>query len=317
MFKGMSVKEFNKSFKNDDDCRQYLFRLKWADGYHCKKCGNKKYHKGKSKYHFRCTQCLYGESPTANTIFHKMKVPLLKAFGMIFRISVKKKGISTLELSREFSVNKKTAWLFKRKIQEVMCSSGSIQLKNPVDSASFIFGGAELEWKSKFQGEESTATLLVEIHKNKLGSARGWVAGDNHSAGNNDNSKAVNNDDFKTEASNATTIIISTEQTTPDKKQHDSFNVSKSSGRSGVQILIFNLKNWLRGIHHHCSARFSNGYLQEFIFRFNRRNNLRMILHQTIAAGIFHEPYFYKPIKPSLGNRPAEKKPLFGTLKPS
>lgn len=307
MFKGMSVKEFNRSFKNDDDCRMYLFRLKWADGYQCKKCGNKKYHKGKSKYHFRCTQCLYGESPTANTIFHKMKVPLLKAFGMIFRISVKKKGISTLELSREFSINKKTAWLFKRKIQEVMCGAENIQLKDPVDSSSFIFGGAELEWKSRFQGEESNATLLVEKHKNKLGSATGWIAGNNNLAGDKGYLKTVNNNSVETEAGEATAIKL--EATTAEIPENIS-NAPKSTGRSGVQILIFNLRNWLRGIHHHCSARFANGYLQEFIFRFNRRNNLKMILHMTIVAGISHQPYFYRPIKPSLGNRPLEIKLL-------
>ncbi|WP_336516356.1 transposase [Pollutibacter soli] len=231
-----------------------------------------------------------------------MKVPLLKAFGMIFRISVKKKGISTLELSREFAIDKKTAWLFKRKIQEVMSGGQQIQLNDPIDSTSFTFGGAELEWKSKFQGEESNAILMVEKTKrNKLGNARGRMATEADSIELIEKLKSNN----KSAAANAASI--KNPKTILEKID---FNIPDPSGKRGVQILVFNLKNWLRGIHHHCSGRFANGYLQEFIFRFNRRNNLKMILHQVIQAGIYHQPYFYKPFNPRLGNRPLEEKPL-------
>jgi len=120
MFYGISAGDFNRSFKNTDDCKSYLYNIKWRDGFQCLKCGFGDYNKGKMKFNVRCKCCGYEESVTANTIFHKIKFPLLKAFGMAFRISVRKKGMSTLELSREFSVNKKSAWLFKRKMQEAM-----------------------------------------------------------------------------------------------------------------------------------------------------------------------------------------------------
>ncbi|RZK66911.1 MAG: hypothetical protein EOO85_26205 [Pedobacter sp.] len=40
MFKGMDLEDFNKSFKTEDDCRQYLFDLKWKEKYSCIRCGN-------------------------------------------------------------------------------------------------------------------------------------------------------------------------------------------------------------------------------------------------------------------------------------
>jgi hypothetical protein len=52
----------------------------------------------------RCKQCGYDESVTANTIFHGMKMPVLKAFHMIFRLTAKKKGMSTVELGTEVGV---------------------------------------------------------------------------------------------------------------------------------------------------------------------------------------------------------------------
>src|SRR5574340_1450011 len=57
---------------------------------------------------------------TANTVFHGMKMPVLKAFHMIFKLTAKKKGMSTTELGSEVGVQQKTAWLFKRKVQLAM-----------------------------------------------------------------------------------------------------------------------------------------------------------------------------------------------------
>jgi predicted RNA-binding Zn-ribbon protein involved in translation (DUF1610 family) len=102
MFNGISIQVFNKFFKSEHDCKQYLFDLKWKDGYRCPKCGCIKSHKGKTGFHLRCQHCGYDESITAHTVFHKLKIPWLKALGMVFRLSVKKKGLSTTALAREF-----------------------------------------------------------------------------------------------------------------------------------------------------------------------------------------------------------------------
>ena len=68
-------------------------------------------------------KCKYEESPTAGTQFDKCKFPLLPAFHIAFKISTKKKGMSSLELSREFELRRKTCWEFKWKIQQAMQSS--------------------------------------------------------------------------------------------------------------------------------------------------------------------------------------------------
>src|ERR1700753_1573193 len=98
MFRGISIDQFNKYFQTDEDCRLYLFNLKWKNGFRCFRCKKTKGYKGKKSFNIRCAGCGYEESVTANTLFHKLKIPLLKAFGMLYRIGVKKKGMSTLEL---------------------------------------------------------------------------------------------------------------------------------------------------------------------------------------------------------------------------
>ena len=64
-------------------------------------------------------------------------------------------------------------------------------------------------------------------------------------------------------------------------------------GFPGLYVVIMNLKGWLRGIHHHCSARFINGYLDEFFFRFNRRNFLTTIWHKPIDRFMITKSYVY------------------------
>ncbi len=66
---GVNSITFNKRFKEDLDCYEYLSSIKWEKGYSCKKCNNDKYYKGKKPFSRRCLKCKYDESPTANTMF--------------------------------------------------------------------------------------------------------------------------------------------------------------------------------------------------------------------------------------------------------
>jgi hypothetical protein len=63
------------------------------------------------------------ESPTAQTLFHKVKFDLLKAFYIVYFVSTNKKGITSTELSRKLNLRQKTCWGFKRKVMKAMESS--------------------------------------------------------------------------------------------------------------------------------------------------------------------------------------------------
>jgi ISXO2-like transposase domain len=103
--------------------------------------GCKESYRGRTYYHRRCKSYGYGESVTANTVFHGMKMPMLKAFHMIFRLTAKKKGMSITELGAEVGVQQKTAWLFKRKMQVVMKQNDKDKLNGKVDADETMLGG--------------------------------------------------------------------------------------------------------------------------------------------------------------------------------
>ena len=165
-------------FSTKDKCEKYLFEEKSSNGFECKKCNCETNIKGYNTYDIRCKECNYNESPTANTLFHSIKIPLPIAFEMVYRISVSKKGISTLELCREYDVNPKTAYNFKRKVQESMKSSESNPLTKLVHVDEFMYGGKDEGCQGRSsKSDKLKICLALEIiegkegEKNKIGRA--------------------------------------------------------------------------------------------------------------------------------------------------
>ncbi len=259
MFSGIAVQQLDECFRSEDDCKQYLFDLKWKNGYRCRRCGCTKNYKGRTRFHLRCSNCSYDESVTAHTIFHKLKIPLLKAFGMAFRLSVKKKGMSTPELAREFSINQKSSWLFKRKTQEAMKTGEGHPSDLDSGLEDLLIGGRKGRGGRKVRKCRLKPVIDWEIELENAGIFR--------SKGN--------------------------------RLQEEAFEISLSPPRRGRRfpgmfVVVMNLKGWLRAIHHHCSERFVSGYLDEFFFRFDGRNSLRSLWHQLIEQYMAHPPYLYK-----------------------
>ena len=163
----MNSIQCNRHFQSDEDCYRYLSEIKCSySDYQCKRCGYTKYGKGKKLYSRRCTKCNYDESPTAGTMFDKCKFSLLIAFHISFKISTKKKGMSSEELSEEFEIRQKTFWEFKWKAQQAMQSSGRYPLKGVVHVDEFFVGGEEEGCKrGRGKGNKQLVIIALEIVK--------------------------------------------------------------------------------------------------------------------------------------------------------
>ena len=162
MFSTLNAIEFQKQFSDSYNCLEYLAQMKWKDGFTCRRCSCKTYTKGYTPYSRRCGNCRYDESPTAHTIFHKLKFSIVKAFHGVFRYS-RKKGMSSYELSKELDISQKTAWLFHCKIQHAMASSGNNQLTGEVHVDEFVTGGPERNKRGRSYGKKKMSLIMVEI----------------------------------------------------------------------------------------------------------------------------------------------------------
>ena len=108
LFKGQSLLEFTERFKTDLDCEEYLASIKWEKGYCCRKCGHTKYQVRKD-FSRTCNICSDTESPTAGTLFHKLKFGLLKAFYICFEMSTTTKSLSASQVARRYDISRQTA----------------------------------------------------------------------------------------------------------------------------------------------------------------------------------------------------------------
>lgn len=99
IIKGLSRRDFESRFGENQLCIDYLVEQKWGHGFVCRVCNHTECRKGKKAPFKRCLKCGTEESPTAHTLFHKLKFDLYKAFGMIYDIMTSKKGANSIWLS--------------------------------------------------------------------------------------------------------------------------------------------------------------------------------------------------------------------------
>lgn len=270
IFAGMNSILFNRRFKTNEDCLQYVAKIKWENGYVCRRCGNRKYIKGSKPHNRRCLKCKYNESPTAGTMFDKVKFSLLVAFHIIFKIGTKKKGMSSIELSKEFDLRQKTCWGFKWKIQQAMQSSLLNPLMGLVHVDEFWIGGPEEEKRGRSLGNKKMIVVALEIVDQGVGRAYAEII-------EKANSKELGGFMRKYIDKEAKVITDEWRGYLPLKKEYPNLEQRKSEAGKNfkdIHIHIMNMKGWLRGIHHHCSKEHMQGYLNEYHYRYNRRNHL-------------------------------------------
>lgn len=285
-FTGMNSIKFNRYFKTEQDCLEYIANIKWEQGYQCRNCGNTKYIKGGKPYNRRCLKCKKDESPTAGTMFDKVKFSLLTAFHIVFKIVTKKKGMSTLELSREFELRQKTCWAFKWKIQQAMQSTKMYPLTGEVHVDEFFIGQAEEQKRGRSKGEKRL--VIVALEKIKGGVGRAY-------AQSIENASSESFKPFFDAHISKDAVVITDEWTgyIPLKKDYTNLRqVPSNEGKNfpDMHIHIMNLKGWLRGIHHHCSKEHLQGYLDEYHYRYNRRNSMNHMFDLLIKKMVANSP---------------------------
>lgn len=120
MSQDVDFSEFSKIYPDRETCFKFLSDLKWTEAYSCKKCGNTNYLHGQLPYSRRCTKCRYEESVIANTIFQNSRIPINKAFYMLFLVYSTKGKISSHKLSEILGIRQSTCWSYSSRMKKVM-----------------------------------------------------------------------------------------------------------------------------------------------------------------------------------------------------
>ncbi|GAA5221090.1 IS1595 family transposase [Membranihabitans marinus] len=289
-FKSVSIYDLYERFPSRESCLAYLAKKKWESGFACKHCGHKNYCSGGKPHIRQCTRCRYKESATANTLFHKVKFDLVKAFAIVYFIATNKKGISSCELSRTLQLRQKTCWLFRLKVLSAMESHGNVGLSGKVEISDFEIGMK----KAVKNGQEVRYKKRVVLAVEKKGKGVSHVY-----AGSVDGRGSKQFQGFVGRAVNRDALISCYKWRGYDHIcNHYQVVARIKKTKKTIMPLSNRIENsiisWLRGIHHH--AELLQYYLDEFCYRFNRNQMKEEIFDHLLLRMVHHRPRTYLDI---------------------
>lgn len=290
-YQSLSIFEFQKLFPDDTACLLHLSDMKWGDGYKCHYCGHMRYCAGERPHDRQCTSCNYTESPTANTLFHKVKFPLLKAFYIVYYMSSNKKGIASTELSRKLELRQKTCWLFKRKVMVAMKTSGRYPLGGTVEVDETVVGGQEKNVRGRQNKKKRLVVFAIERKGKGVSRMYGRVIPGGHAK----HLGAFMKDTIDPAASVRTDGWTGyTPLKTTFKGLQQEKVEPKASNFKEMHRIIMGFKAWLRGVHHHASHL--QAYVDEYTFRFNRSFMKEGVFQNLLGKLVQAKPCSYKQL---------------------
>ena len=294
VFEGENIIDFADQFKDDKACLQYLSDIKWSGGYKCGKCGHDKYTIRKKNMARDCNRCHHIESPTANTLFHKLRFGLRKAFLLMFEMSASTKGISASQAAKRYGISRTTSWSFMHKVRNAMESSCEYPITGEVQVDEFVYGGKESlkQGRSKDSKKKKLIGAVELTGEGKVKRAY-FKKLDNYSSGSL-------NKIFETHISTQATVY--TDKWTGYKPIGKHYNIlqnysDKGNSMKQMHTVIHQVKSWLRSVYSWVHEDHIEKYLAEYSFRINRSIYKQTIFHKLIERMIKTKPITYQNIK--------------------
>lgn len=299
----MRLIDVPQKFPTEAECLAYFEKRRWPDGVRCPICGAKEVstitRKSKSKnvraQLYQCLEktCKSQFSVTSGTIFHDSHLPLGKWFMAIALMIDAKKGMSALQLQRHLGVNYRTAWYLAHRIREAMNDPDGMKLCGTVEIDETYIGGKQRGHKGKKLNKDVVLGIrqrggplkLVHVADNKAGTLYDVIA---KQVDSKETQHIVTDDagwyNFR---------LTKFHNVRHSKIRHSAKEYVKGEVHTNTVESAFSLlKRAVIGTYHQLSIKHLQRYLNEFSYRYNRRDASDMF-EQTLGrmAGIGAMPY--------------------------
>ncbi len=279
IFKGQNLLEFSDRFKTDEDCKEYLGALKQKTSYNCLKCNHYACQVRKD-FARQCNVCGHIESATANTLFHKVKFGVRKAFFICFEMATTTKSLSASYMGVRYGVTEKTARLFMLKVREAMSSSGNSPMDGNVHVDEFVLGGREQgKIGRSYNGKKKKAITAVQLTED--GKVKRMYA--------------MKIEDFSAQSLQYIFVDhisrganITTDKWRGYRPISKAYNITQIESSKGLNFkalhtMIHQVKSWIRTTYSWVSEHNLNRYFNEFCFRINRSQSKATIFNNLIV----------------------------------
>lgn len=293
-----TLPEFERRFRSEEDCRQYLARLRWPDGFECPRC------EGASAWTMQrglllCSSCRYQASVTAGTILQDTRLPLTLWFRAIWHVTNQKSGISALGLQRALGLGSyRSAWTLLQKLRRAMVRPGRDRLGGVVEVDDAYWGTPEEGGIGRLTYDKAIIVVAAEVDGRATGRIRMARVPDltrdrlhRFIADSIEPGSTVRTDGFHAyrELSGY---------------RHDRIVQSRRGDEDDAMLprvhrAISLLKRWLMGTHQGAiSHEHLDAYLNEFVFRFNRRTSRSrgLLFYRLTQQCVVTEPAPYNSI---------------------
>ena len=293
--------ELEKRFTTDQACREYLFALRWADGFVCPRC------QGRQAWPMQggrwlCAGCRHQASVTAGTIFQASHMPLPVWFRAIWQVTSQKQGASAIGVQRSLGLGSyETAWTMLHKLRRAMVRPGRDRLAGRVEVDETYLGGPT----EGSYGREGEGKALVVIAAQQDGKGIGRIR-----LRRVPDASAASLQGFITESVDPGSTVRTDGWAGYEglKGKGYGHEVKILSGRSeGAAVRLLPrvhriaslLKRWILGTHHGAVSKTQlDYYLDEFTFRFNRRTSASRgkLFYRLLQQAVQVQPKPYKTL---------------------
>jgi transposase-like protein len=287
----MSLMEFMREFPDDETCLRHVWRERFSpDGEHawCRRCGRervfKRYETKQKRPAWFCQTCGFRIHPLKGTIFEGSATSLHLWFYAMYLITSTRCGISAKHLERELGVTYKTAWRMFNKIRnQLMDEADAAPLSGAVEADETFVGGkprqadrnrrAKLGWNAQtdywnrkavvFGAVERGGRIRASVVPNSRASvieplARSYILP----------GSMVFTDEYK-----AYNRLGKKGYTHRRIQHHARVYVDGDVHTQTIDGFFGLFKTGVRGAHHAVSHKWLQGYLNEWTWRWNRRDS--------------------------------------------
>lgn len=298
-----SLGEFQAWFRRDGDCLDYLEWLRWPTGFICPSCG----HRGGWRLgdgRFMCSGCGRRCSATAGTIFDRTRTPLTVWFTACWLFATGKDGVSALSLKRTLEIGSyQTVWAMLHRLRSVLVRPGRDRLAGTVEVDDTYFGGLEAGLAGgRAPGKKTLTGIAVEVREPKgFGRCRMGLLADVSAT----SLHAFVRDHVEPGSRVITDAWMGFHGLEELGYVHErrSQRAARAAGEDpgnllpGVHRVASLAKRWLLGTHQGAVDRAHlPSYLDEFVFRFNRRHSRSrgMVFYRVLELAVSHQPVRYE-----------------------
>jgi transposase-like protein len=306
-----TLSEFESRFSSEEACRDYLYRLRWPEGFHCPHCGHVKAWPVGAVL-LQCARCDHQVSVVAGTIFHGTHKSLTIWFRAIWWLVGQKNGASALGLKNILGLGSyRTAWAWLHKLRRAMVTPARDRLGGTIEVDETYIGGEKPGKRGRGASGKALVVIAAEIDGRRIGRIRLRRVPD---ASGESLERAVQ-EAAKEESVIRTDAWKGYARLSEWGYVHEV--VREETAEPGEDPLpcchrvAALLKRWLLGTHQGAVSHEHLGYyLDEFTFRFNRRTSRHRgkLFYRLLQNAVCVEPVTFRQIAKNVRGRKARNR---------